>query len=272
MSATKSHLTVGNATLSIWAEGLGPVVVLVHGTGCDARTWDSVTPALSKDFTVVTYDRRGYGESKHSPILDHRIHADDLIALIESLNKGKVHVVGWSSGGVVALDVATRRPDLIDRLIVMEAPARGMSNLTPGMIGMMLNVTRLGKKGKPEEAVTAFYEWAAGTKDGSSGFARARDEERAALVAYHAVVLTELQPSKVGSLGGHIQYKGLRDSAVPITWFLGGDSIPWYSKLASKAARVAPNITLRVIPNASHIMHREQPEAFVAAVNESLVR
>jgi pimeloyl-ACP methyl ester carboxylesterase len=269
VSATKSSLKVPGTDLAVVTQGSGPTLVLVHGTGADKSTWDVVAADLSKDFTVVSYDRRGYGESTHDPILDHRIHADDLVALIESLGAGKVLVVGWSSGGVVALDTITRRTDLVSQLIVMEAPAQGMSSPSLGMIAMMMKSARLERKGKPVEAVSLFYDWASSTKDGSSGYARASEDVRSGLDAYAPVVLAELKPSKFGPLGSHIDYEGIKASGVPVTWFLGGDSFNWYGKLAGRAARVADNITIRKIPKGSHMMHLEVPDAFLTAVRET---
>jgi pimeloyl-ACP methyl ester carboxylesterase len=271
VSATRSSLKVPGTELAVVTQGSGPTLVLVHGTGVDGSTWNRVAQELSQDFTVVSYDRRGYGQSIHDPILDHRIHADDLIALIESLNIGKVLVVGWSSGGVLALDAITRRPDLISRLIVMEAPAQGMRSPSLGMISMMMKMGRLEKKGKSAEAVSLFYDWASSTKDGSSGYARATEDVRKGLDAYAPVVLTELKPSKFGPLGGHIDYKGIKASSVPVTWFLGGDSFAWYGRLAKRAARVASNIKIRQISNGSHMMHLEVPDTFVSAVKEELL-
>jgi len=269
--AKKSSVAVPGATLAVLTQGAGPSLVLIHGTGADKSTWNTIADELSSDFTVISYDRRGYGESVHEPILDHRVHADDLITLIESLNVGKVRVVGWSSGGVIALDVVTRRPELITELIVMEAPAQGMSVPSLGMLSMMMKSGRLEKKGKGAEAVGLFYDWASSTKDGSSGYARSTEDVRRSLDGYAPVVLAELKPSKSGPLGGHIDYKGVAASGVPITWFLGGDSFSWYRKLARRATRVASNVTVRDIPNGSHMMHLEVPQAFISAVRETLV-
>jgi pimeloyl-ACP methyl ester carboxylesterase len=271
VSSTKAYLKVPGAELAVVTQGSGPTLVLVHGTGADKSTWADVARELSSDFTVVSYDRRGYGESVHDPILDHRIHADDLITLIESLNVGKVSVVGWSSGGVVALDAVTRRPDLISQLIVMEAPAQGMKSPSLGMISMMMRSGKLAKKGQPTEAVTLFYEWASSTKDGSSGYARASEDARRGLDSYAQVVLAELKSSKFGPLGGHIDYEGVKASGVPVTWFLGGDSFDWYGKLARRAARAADNVKIREIPEGSHMMHLEVPDTFVSAVKDTLL-
>ena len=62
------------------------------------------------------------GQISHSPVRDHRLHADDLIAVLEKVAKKPACVVGWSSGGNIALAVAVRRPELFSSLVVVEAP------------------------------------------------------------------------------------------------------------------------------------------------------
>ena len=66
-------------------------------------------PDPARDYLVITYDRRGYGRSAHKPVRDHRLHARDLIAILEQVAREPAVVVGWSSGGNVALAVAASR-------------------------------------------------------------------------------------------------------------------------------------------------------------------
>src|SRR3954453_23316804 len=106
------QLDVRGATLNYRTVGEGPPLVLVHGSGTDLTTWDGVVEELAHDHTVIAYDRRGYGESRHQPVRDHRIHARHLVAVLEQLASRPAAVVGWSSGGNIALAAAVQRPEL----------------------------------------------------------------------------------------------------------------------------------------------------------------
>src|SRR4249920_261818 len=96
-------LDVPGTALYYDSVGDGLPLVLVHGSAVDGSTWDGVLPDLARDHRVITYDRRGYGRSAHKPVRDHRLHARDLTAVLERVAREPAVVVGWSSGGNVAL-------------------------------------------------------------------------------------------------------------------------------------------------------------------------
>jgi pimeloyl-ACP methyl ester carboxylesterase len=119
--------------LNTWTETRGSgqkTVVLLHGgLGNSDDLLDSIGSGLEQDFRVFAFDRRGHGYTGDT---DEPFHYDDMathtIKVIEHLDassgatpdaSSKVHLVGWSDGGIVALLVALRRPDLVDRLAII---------------------------------------------------------------------------------------------------------------------------------------------------------
>lgn len=101
--------------------GDGSPVLLIHGTGGPA--WFGSIERLASRHRVVDYDRRGFGSSSALQVrgyLDDQIA--DSIAVIESLGLRDSVVVGHSWGGIVALGLAIRAPELVSRLILMEPP------------------------------------------------------------------------------------------------------------------------------------------------------
>jgi pimeloyl-ACP methyl ester carboxylesterase len=264
-----TRLAVPGAELHVDSDGSGEPLVLVHGTGADASTWYETIKAFSPTNEVIAYDRRGYGRSTHPPVKNHRIHARDLVAVLESIGR-PAHVVGWSSGGVVALEASLARPELFRTLTVIEPPLHGMRNATPGVLKALFAAKSNQLRGKPEDGAAAFYRWAAGTRDGGNGFDRQPEEARKGLLGYSRIVLAELNPHPSGSLGEHIAYADIAKSSVPITWILGAESIPWYEGLAKRAVQAAPAIRIVRIPGASHLLHIEKPKEFEAAVRQSM--
>jgi pimeloyl-ACP methyl ester carboxylesterase len=101
-----SSIEVPGARLNYRATGRGTPLVLVHGSATDLTVWDVVASDLARDHHVVVYDRRGYGGSQHPPVRDHRLHAQDLQAVLEQVVGVPATVVGWSSGGNITLAVA----------------------------------------------------------------------------------------------------------------------------------------------------------------------
>jgi pimeloyl-ACP methyl ester carboxylesterase len=102
------------------------LVVLCHSApGAGAFDPDpAVTQA--RNVRLLSIDRPGYGRS--DPVATGHwatvaSAADDLAAVLDSLQVERVGVVGWSAGGRVALALAARRPDLVSRLVVVATPA-----------------------------------------------------------------------------------------------------------------------------------------------------
>jgi pimeloyl-ACP methyl ester carboxylesterase len=106
----------------VWHEvsGEGESVVLLHGGFAGASSWGANTPAIgAAGFEVYVPERRGH---VHTPDLPGPITysnmADDTIAYLDAVVK-PAHLVGWSDGAVVGLLVAQRRPDLVNRLVLI---------------------------------------------------------------------------------------------------------------------------------------------------------
>ena len=100
----------------------GNTVVLLHGgMSSSASMLGSVGPGLSRSFRVAAFDRRGHGRTADT---EAPFHYDDMasetIAFLEYLER-RVHLIGHSDGGNIALLVAMRRPDLLKRVAVIGA-------------------------------------------------------------------------------------------------------------------------------------------------------
>ncbi len=83
-------------------KGVGPAVFFVHGIGARKTSWDEVCKFLEKDFTCISYDLRGHGDSPKG-LLPYSLEdlVDDLETLRQKLNIQKIHIVGHSLGGMI---------------------------------------------------------------------------------------------------------------------------------------------------------------------------
>ena len=109
-------------TIAFERTGSGPPPILVDGALCwrESGPARKVAAALADRFTVITYDRRGRGESGDTPPYSIEREVEDIEALIAEAG-GRAHACGFSSGGVLAMEAA-RAGAAIDRLVVYEAP------------------------------------------------------------------------------------------------------------------------------------------------------
>jgi pimeloyl-ACP methyl ester carboxylesterase len=111
----------------VWGEG-PPELVLVHGGGQNAHTWDTVALALARPLLAV--DLPGHGHSdwpQESAWLDPTTMADDVAQVIERFAPDARAVVGMSLGGATSIVLATRHPHLVRRLLLVD--------ITPGVDG-----------------------------------------------------------------------------------------------------------------------------------------
>src|SRR5688572_28607903 len=96
----------------------GPPVLLIHGMGVDADTWGPVFDDLAQDHRVIAYDRRGHSRSTGEPVADWSRHGDDAAALLRALDVERATVVGWSAGGLFALDLGLRHAEHVGSIVL----------------------------------------------------------------------------------------------------------------------------------------------------------
>jgi pimeloyl-ACP methyl ester carboxylesterase len=111
----------------VWGEG-PPELVLVHGGGQNAHTWDTV--ALALDRPLLAVDLPGHGHSdwpQESAWLDPATMADDVASVVELFAPEARAVVGMSLGGATSIVLAARHPRLVRRLLLVD--------ITPGVNG-----------------------------------------------------------------------------------------------------------------------------------------
>lgn len=100
-----------------------PTILLSSGLGGSGGYWATQIPALSKRFRVITYDHRGCGKTGGSvpEVGGIAAMADDVLEIADALKLEKFHFMGHALGGLIGLDLALRRPALIESLVLINA-------------------------------------------------------------------------------------------------------------------------------------------------------
>lgn len=120
--ATEYATSTDGTRIAFERAGTGPVLVLVDGAMCYREFGPAkpFTDELSGEFTVVSYDRRGRGESGDSSRYEPSLEIDDLTAVLRAVG-GKPYVLGFSSGAALAYRAAAAGAP-IGKLIGYESP------------------------------------------------------------------------------------------------------------------------------------------------------
>ena len=123
---TLSIEKISNEGAEIYCErkGNGPLVLMIHGAMEDSGYYSSASDILADRFTVVSYDRRCNSRSSGDRSVDMSIaqQARDAASIIKHMGDGTAVVIGRSGGAIIGLELAATMPEVIDFLIVYEAP------------------------------------------------------------------------------------------------------------------------------------------------------
>jgi pimeloyl-ACP methyl ester carboxylesterase len=113
-------------SINVSRGGSGRPVLLLHGFPQTSLMWRDVAPLLSRQFTVVCADLRGYGASGCPPsAADHapyskRAMAQDMVTVMDKLGFGRFVIAGHDRGGRVAYRAALDHPERVDKLAVLD--------------------------------------------------------------------------------------------------------------------------------------------------------
>jgi aminoacrylate hydrolase len=100
-----------------------PTILLSSGLGGSGSYWAPQLAALGTDFRVITYDHRGCGKTGGTVPESGGIAAmaDDVLEIVDQLRLTRFDFMGHALGGLIGLDIALRRPELVSRLILINA-------------------------------------------------------------------------------------------------------------------------------------------------------
>lgn len=117
-----SGASPANAGLQVASYGRGEAVVLVHGLGSSAEDWAFQIPDFARHFHVIVPDLPGSGRSA-PPAGGYSIEgfAESLWRELDRRGVAQAHLVGFSLGGAVALEMALQRPERAGRLVMINA-------------------------------------------------------------------------------------------------------------------------------------------------------
>ncbi|MCW5729964.1 MAG: alpha/beta hydrolase [Alphaproteobacteria bacterium] len=267
------QIEAAGASFPCFDPGAGPPVLFLHGALGDWRTFAPHCLRLAPRYRAVSYTQRHFGAGPwpaDSPPFGVATHADDLIAVIEALALGPVHLVAWSYGAHAALCAALARPGLFRSLFLHE----------PGFPSYVEDAAALAAIGRDAEAMfgpvfATMQESgavAAATRliDGSAqrpGYCGNLAPVRRCIVTENAhtmpLLLAQAPPPPVSRAD-------LATLRLPVCVARGADTRPLFTLVAAAAAASIPDARLLEIPSSGHLWPEEEPDAFCDLVQDWL--
>jgi pimeloyl-ACP methyl ester carboxylesterase len=269
--------------------GIGEPVVLVHGGISDYRIWQVQREALGRNYRAISYScRYHWPNTPASPDAEQSIdeHVDDLIALVTELGAAPAHLVGNSAGGLLCLLAATRAPELVRSLVLLEPFALP---LLLSMPPRPLDLIKLAIQHPRTAAVVAHF-GARGLGPAQAAFERG-DLEKGLQIFTRAVLgrrgveqMTEARTEQAhdnletfasqltrGSFPS-TNAADIRLIVAPTLLLTGAQSPPMMGLLTDRVHDFLPQAERVEIPAASHDAHVDNPSAVTDAILAFLAR
>jgi pimeloyl-ACP methyl ester carboxylesterase len=269
------HVTVHGHRRAYVRMGSGPVVLLLHGLGCDHTTWAPVMESLARTHTVIAPDLLGHGSSD-KPRADYSVggYANGMRDLLTVLGVDSATVVGHSFGGGVAMQFAYQYPERTERLVLVGSGGLGpdvspaiRAITTPGFHQVMGLLAAPGLR----HAATATMRLLA-----RSRMSQVRDlgevadiydsfkDPRTRAAIRHVVRAVVDWRGQIVTMAD----RAYLTEAMPMCVIWGADDMVIPVSHASNASALAPSARIEIVPNAGHFPHRDHPERFVKIVRD----
>lgn len=239
--------------------GLPPLLIL-HGLLGSARNWGAVVKALGGTRRVLALDLPNHGSSPWTEIMDYPFMAREVARVIEGLG-GRAAVLGHSMGGKAAMALALTRPDLVERLVVVDIAPVAYSHTFAPYIKAMRSAPLADARSRsdievhlagpiPDRGVRAFL--MQNLEGGASGY---RWRPNLAVLQAHMDDILGFP-----RFGDELAYRG------PSLFIAGAESDYIRPAHQDVIEHLFPNAAMVEITGAGHWVHADRPAEFLRAV------
>lgn len=232
-----------------------PTLLCLHPGVGDRTFWDPAWPALVQLGRAVRFDARAFGASP-DPVADFS-PADDAVGVLDAAGAQRAVVVGVSYGSRVALDIAVTHPERVAGLVLVSGPGEDDDALS----AQVAEVDRALTRGDVDAANDLEVEmWAGRAEPAVREWMREKNRELLVRQGPLEPDTTFAEPPAT---------ERLDEVAAPVLVLLGEHDQP-SAMAGARAVAAGTGAEVVVLPGAGHLLGREQPEAFVAALRRWL--
>jgi len=236
--------------------GAGPVVVLLHGgTGSSETYWAGQTQELSRDFTLILMDHRGFGKSDTVGEFSIEACAADVLAVLDERDVDQADLVGLSLGGAIAMQTALLAPSRVRRLVLADTFSRVATERFRRFIDYaLIGALRHGGIGLMSDINLIFAHGEQYLFDHAKDLRHAEETWSQQQVDRYVQALERIRDWDID--------ERLADIIAPSLIVWGSDDIEVPRVYAERLANALPNALLTVIAGAGHKSCTDQPDMF----------
>ena len=266
LHAQDQYLSLDDVTVRYEVAGSGPAVVLLHGWAVSLESWHYLFPALSDGYTVIRYDRRGFGKSGGSA--DASLDPIDLRNLLDTLEIDRAVVIGHSQGSASALRFALAFPERLNGLVLFGGgPPQGFGLPFNGADAIPVELLAETAREQGLDSMWALLDghpMMNGFVEGSEGFEIAT----AMFGAYEGGDLLHPEPSANATPPPDVGR--LSEIVVPTLVITGAMEMPYFQIVSDAVAYGIANAQRVVVPGGGHVVMLQQPDRFNSEIKDFL--
>jgi pimeloyl-ACP methyl ester carboxylesterase len=264
---TTRFARVNGVNIAFRVQGEGPPLVLVMGYRLSSAAWPgSFVEALARQFSVITLDNRGTGQSD-KPVDGYSIAnmARDLAGLLDQLEMSHTHILGYSMGGAIAQEFARQFPDRVLGLVLCATMCGGPRAVyaPPSVVRVMRELEGL----KPEEIARQIWKVTYSPEYLEKHLALAEDQMRREIVAPTPLHAADLQFQAFAEFDCSHALPNILAPTLVLTGELDQLVSPRNSRII---ASLIPGARLIVIPGCGHRLMWEATDECISFVVEFL--
>ncbi|MFA6431232.1 MAG: alpha/beta hydrolase [Candidatus Margulisiibacteriota bacterium] len=247
--------------------GRGESLFLIAGLGADNSCWSGVINKFSRSFKTIVFDNPGSGRS-HSFRKPHTIRhlADEALGLLDKLGIEKTHLIGHSMGGYIAQEIAINHPERVNKLI-LEGTAPASSSRNNALFSEFSK--NLRKKESMEKWIKSWSTWLFSPKTFASGKFVENFIKQGAKYPYPASAAGfKAQTEAMAKFDSSSRLSAIKAKTLIIE---GEDDILIRPEEAQVLVKMIPKSKIRLIKNAAHYVHLEDPSLFTKIVMDFLL-
>jgi len=244
----------GDAKIYYEVHGSGPALMFVHGSGGHHAAWWQQVAALSPEYTVITVDLRGFGNSRWESDHDARNFPGDIVAVLDAVAAGggpaKAVLAGQSIGAAAALRAALSRPDRASGVIL----AHSLGGLRHDELSALVKSDRARAERLPVLDRLLTPEFRANRPDLAFLFRQ--------MGTFNTAKMQDLR--NLSTDGPTVEE--LSQAPFPLMLLAGEKDAVLSPATVRRAGELLPNARVEVVPGAPHSMYWETPVLFNDAV------